>query len=202
MKKWFPGLVVVAILLAVLIAAPLVQAADLGRSPTGAETTVFLRIDGVNKADSIEGECKVKGYDKQIEVLAIDYGLASSTAAAHAGAGGSAKADFADVTFTKYLDAASPKLFQGCASGKHYRSATFSFVRLGEGKNVPHMVLTLEDVLITSFSQSFAVGDERVQDTVSLNYSKIKMEYTPFNESGTASGTIKGGWDLQGNKPY
>ncbi|HYZ71955.1 MAG TPA: type VI secretion system tube protein Hcp, partial [Chthoniobacterales bacterium] len=65
---------------------------------------MFLKINGV------DGESKDKAHSKQIDVLAWSWGL-SNTGSAHVGGGaGSGKVNVQDISITKWVDSASPKL--------------------------------------------------------------------------------------------
>ena len=66
-------------------------------------------------------------------------------------------------TITKEVDAASPKLFQACASGQHISEVD---VDLGSA----HYKLT--DVVISSDTKS---GGARPMETLTFNYTKIEM---------------------------
>jgi type VI protein secretion system component Hcp len=65
----------------------------------------------------------------------------------------------------KEMDKASPKLFEACASGKHFPSVT---VDMG-GKQY-----TLYDVVIASAQKSG--GGPHPMETITLNYTKIEMK--------------------------
>lgn len=65
----------------------------------------------------------------------------------------------------KEIDAASPKLYQACASGKHFPTA---LVEAG-GKQYK-----LYDVVISSVQKS---GGDRPMETISLNFTKIEMTH-------------------------
>ncbi|MDE3109811.1 MAG: type VI secretion system tube protein Hcp [Acidobacteriota bacterium] len=68
------------------------------------------------------------------------------------------------LVITKEMDSASPKLYQACATGKHFPSA---LVETG-GKQYK-----LFDVVIASVQKSS--GGERPMETITLNFTKIEV---------------------------
>ena len=54
--------------------------------------------------------------------------------------------------------------------------------------------ITLSDVLVSSFSQSS--GGEVPAESISLNYTKIEMIYTPYDAKGTKGTPVRAGYDL------
>jgi len=69
------------------------------------------------------------------------------------------------LTITKEVDAASPKLFEMCASGKHIPEVD---VDMGSAH------YKLEDVVISSATKSS--GGDRPMETLSFTYQKIEMK--------------------------
>ena len=64
---------------------------------------MFLELDGV-KGESVDKTYKGKNA---IDVLAWSWGMSNSGTFHHGSGGGSGKANFQDITVTKYVDAAS-----------------------------------------------------------------------------------------------
>jgi type VI secretion system secreted protein Hcp len=59
------------------------------------------------------------------------------------------------------------------------------------------MVVTLTDVILNGLSVSS--GGDLPQESVSLNYAAIKVEYTKQKEEGGQEGIAPFGWDLSKN---
>ena len=118
-----------------------------------------------------------------------------------AGSGaGAGKANFQDISITKVLDKSSPQLFLGTASGKQYATATLKAVAdtNKDGKQ-DYYVIKLTNVLVSSFQQGGASGGDRPIESLSLNFAKIEIEYTPQKADGSLDATVKAGWDLSKN---
>ena len=79
----------------------------------------------------LEGESKLSGLEKQIDVLAWSFGV-SQSGTMHMGEGGTAgKANVQDISITKYVDAASPNLFLFCCNGQHVKKVTLTCRKAG-----------------------------------------------------------------------
>jgi type VI secretion system secreted protein Hcp len=154
---------------------------------------MFLKIDGV------EGESKDKTHLKQIDVLAWSWGM-SNTGSAHVGGGaGSGKVNVQDVSITKWVDSASPKLVLACCEGSHYSQVLLT-VRKAAGKApLEYVKITLNEVLVAGISTGGSGGEERLTENVTLNFGKFSMDYTPQQDDGSAGTAINAAWDVAGN---
>ena len=165
---------------------PAILAAD------AASVDYFLIIDG------IEGESRAEGHEGQIEIFSFSWGLSNTGSMAAGGGGGAGKVQIQDFHFTKAMSKASPKLFEACATGKHMKEAVLVARKAGE-KPVEYLKITMTDVLITSYQTGGSAGDIVPIDSFSLNFAKIKYEYTPQKEDGTLDSPIVGTYDVKNN---
>jgi type VI secretion system secreted protein Hcp len=156
------------------------------------QAAMFLKIDG------IDGESQDASHANEIDVLSFSFGVTQTISDPSGGGGGAGKATFADISFSKRLDKASPKLYEACASGKHIAQAILTLRRDGE-KGVEYYKVTLSDVLVSSISTGGSAGDAVPTETLSLNYTRIEWEYTPQKDDGSTGGSVKSGWDLSTN---
>jgi type VI secretion system secreted protein Hcp len=154
---------------------------------------MFLKIDGV------EGESKDKTHTKQIDVLAWSWGLSNSGSAHTGGGAGSGKVNVQDVSITKWIDSASPKLVLACCEGSHYSQVLLT-VRKAAGKApLEYVKITLSEVLVAGISTGGSGGEERLTENVTLNFGKFSMDYTPQQDDGSAGTAINAAWDVAGN---
>jgi type VI secretion system secreted protein Hcp len=95
------------------------------------------------------------------------------------GEGGSTgRAVFTDLSFTKPVTQLSSALFLACTAGKHFPSVVITVAKKkGKDKGQQFYVVTMSDVLVSSYQQSGGEGD--ATDTTSLTYANI--EYTLVN---------------------
>jgi type VI secretion system secreted protein Hcp len=109
------------------------------------------------------------------EVLAFSWG-ASNSGSLHQGGGGSAgKANFQDVSLTRYTDAFTPDLVAAVATGNTFDSATLTFTP--RGGRTP-LVLTMTQVLVTSLSLGGSSGErQELTENLSLNFAKLTVSY-------------------------
>jgi type VI secretion system secreted protein Hcp len=154
----------------------------------------------INLGANIKGETQdsaQKGAG-DVDVLAWSWG-ASNSGSFHAGGGGGAgKANFQDISFTKYLDKASPALLIALAKGTHIPTAKLLVRKAGEGQQ-KYLEITMTKVLVTSVSTGGSGGEDRLTENVTLNFAEVKFEYFMQNEKGaTASGGVFN-WDIAGN---
>lgn len=153
---------------------------------------MFIKIDGVT------GESKDKTHGKEIDVLAWSWG-ASNSGSAHAGGGsGAGKCNVQDLSFTKYMDVSTPDLFLGCCNGKHYTSALLTVRKAGE-KPLEYMKITMTEVMVTSYTTGGSGGEDRLTENVTLNFGKVKVEYTPQKPDGSADTGKPVTWDIAAN---
>jgi len=150
---------------------------------------MFLYFDD---ASAIKGETKDKVYKAKggIDVLAWSWGVSNSGSAQMGMGAGSGKANFQDISFTKYVDLSSTKLMNCCATGKHIKDAKL-VVRKAGGTPLEYLLIELQDCLISSYSTGGSGGEDRLTENVSLNFAIVKVDYKTQKEDGT-EGTDKG----------
>ena len=153
---------------------------------------MFLKIDGC------DGESADASHADEIDVLAFSWGLTQSGSAHIAGGGGSGKVNVQDMSVTKYLDKASTVLMQKCCSGKHFPSATLVCRKAGDTP-VEYFKVSMEEVLVTSVSEGGGGGEDKQTENITLNFAKVKVEFTPQAADGSAEGSSELGWDIRQN---
>jgi type VI secretion system secreted protein Hcp len=110
-----------------------------------------MAVDMFMKIDTVDGEAQDSKHKKEIDVLSWSWGVSNSGSAHNGSGAGSGKASVHDLTFTKWVDSATPKLALGCCSGKHFKDAVLIVRKAGE-KPVEYLKIKLDTVLITSIS--------------------------------------------------
>lgn len=153
----------------------------------------FLRIDGVS------GESLDAKHKGEIDVESWSWGEAHPAAPGAGSGAGSGKVQMQDFTFTTRVSKASPSLMVACASGKHFKSAVLTARKAGKGQQ-EFLTFSLSDVLVSAYQTGGAEGEDVPGDSVSLNFSKIQVEYKPQNPDGSLGTSIKAGWDVKQNK--
>lgn len=139
---------------------------------------MFLVLDG------IKGESRDKKYVGEIDILAWSWGVSNSGTAHQGGGAGAGKANFQDISITKYIDKASHALLDGCATGKHIKKAKLVVRKAGD-KPLEYLIIELEEILVTSVSTGGSGGEDRLTENISLNFAKVKLSYVPQKADGS-----------------
>jgi len=155
---------------------------------------MFLKVEGV---DGESEDHKNKGW---IEILSWSWGEAQVGSAGKGGGSGVGKVDMQDFSFSKYMDKATPKLMLFCANGKHIPTVDF-LARKAGGDQENYMKMKLSDVLVSSFSTSNSAGSGSLPvESISLNFSKIELEYFQQDAKGKTASAGKVNWSVKENK--
>ncbi len=151
-----------------------------------------MAVDMYLKIDTIDGETtdKAMAGEKAIDILAWSWGVSNSGTTHMGGGGGSGKANFQDISVTKYIDSASHAVLLGCATGEHFDKAVLTVRKAGKTQQ-PYVTITMNEVMITSVSTGGSGGEDRLTENLSLNFAKIKFEYFYQDEKGVVSKTAK-----------
>lgn len=156
---------------------------------------MFLKLDGIN------GESRDSKHKGEIEIESFSWGASNSGSAAHGGGGGGGKVSVQDFHFVTRVSKASPQLFLAVASGAHIRSGLLTVRRAGE-RQEEFLKVTMSDVLISSWKQEGSAGDDVPVDQVSLNFSKIRIDYAEQSPTGGLGETTSAGWDVKANTKF
>ena len=154
---------------------------------------MFLKVEGV-AGESIDamhkGEC---------DVLAWSWGMSNSSTVSGGGTG-AGKVSIQDIAITKYVDKATPALMLACAKGTHYPRATLFLRKAGSQDPKQHfMVVTMEDVIVTSLSTGGSGGEDRLTENISLNFGKVTVDYWEQKADGTYVKATPFTWNIVTN---
>ncbi len=141
----------------------------------------FLKVDG------IEGSSVRDGHEGEIEFQSMKWGV-SNGATNGASAGKPVFANFA--LASAGTGKAGPPLMQAAASGRIIKEVIFSARRTIEGETADFLVITLTDVIVSSYQMS---DSGTAKEQIELSFSKIVIDYD--------DGTARAGWDLKAGKP-
>jgi type VI secretion system secreted protein Hcp len=151
------------------------------------------------KVGDVVGESVDKVHAGKIDVLAWSWGMSNSGSTHTGGGGGSGKVNVQDLSFTKYIDSASPALIGAACSGAHFDTAQL-IVRKAGGTPLEYVVIDLTEVMVTSVSTGGSGGEDRLTENVTLNFAKFMFKYQPQDEKGAKKGGTKdAGWDISEN---
>ena len=165
----------------------------------GTASQAFAASDYFLKIEGVDGESKDKAHPNEIQLESWSFGASQSGSMAMGGGGGAGKVSMQDFSITKHVDKSSPNLFEALITGKHLPEIKLT-LRSAGGSQVEYLTLTLKDVVITNYSTGGSSGDDRPMESVSFNFSQIKMSYVEQDAKGSPGAATEFGWDLKMNK--
>lgn len=157
-----------------------------------------MAVDMFFKMDDVKGESQDDKHKDEIDVLSWSWGATQSGTTHLGGGGGAGKVSVNDISITKYVDKASPNLMLACCNGKHYKEAKLTVRKAGE-KPLEYIKVTLKEVLVSSVSTGGSHGEDRLTETIGLNFAEFKMEYTPQKADGSGEAAIEAAYHIAKN---
>jgi type VI secretion system secreted protein Hcp len=174
----------------VIISIALSTLMNLG-SPAYAAVDMFLKIDG------IQGESQDKEHKDEIDVLAWSWQLSHDISAG--GGAGTSSPVIRPITIQKWIDSASPALYNLLLTGAQAATATLTVRKAGEPP-LEYIIIDLEKVVVTSISTGGSGGEDRLTEQISLGFESINFTYVPQNQDGTGGTPGEFGWDIKANE--
>ena len=156
---------------------------------------MFLNMGANIKGETQDSAQKAAG---DIDILAWSWGMSNAGSFHGGGGGGAGKANFQDISLTKYIDKASTAIMIALAKGSHIPECKILIRKAGEGQQ-KYMEITMEKVLVTSVSTGGSGGEDRLTENITLNFAQVKVEYFTQNEKGVTASAGIFTWDISGN---
>ena len=157
-----------------------------------------MAVDMFIKIDGVDGESRDSVHAAEIDVLAWSWGM-SQSGTTHTGSGGGAgKVSVQDLSFTKYVDKASPLLMLFCSNGKHVATATL-VVRKAGTSPLEYMTIVMTDILISSVSTGGSGGEDRLTENVTLNFAEVAYTYVVQKPDGSGGDKPAYKWKIAEN---
>jgi len=151
--------------------------------------------------DKIKGEAQDKVMKEKgaIDVLSWSWGM-SQSGTTHMGSGGGAgKANFQDLSFTKYVDKATHAIMTALAKGSHIPECKLTCRKAGEGQQ-KYIEITMKECIVSSLSTGGSGGEDRLTENVTLNFGEVTFDYYIQKSKGGATesaGDFK--WNISEN---
>ena len=156
-----------------------------------------MAVDYFLKIDGIQGESQDKTHKNEIEIESFSWGATQTGTASHGGGMGAGRVSVQDFNFMMQVNKASPKLFLACAQGEHIKNAVLTCRKAGKEQQ-EYLKVTFTDLLVSSYQTGGAgAGGATPMDQISLNFSKLEMEYKEQKADGSLGGPIKAHYDLK-----
>ncbi len=133
------------------------------------EQNGFLNIaDG-----AIKGNATVSGYEDQIVVQAVSYGVSQAGEWEEGEQITGRVTNFGDLSITKVMDNGSPALAHACAMKTQYDKVELNLVAGTDA----YLTVTCEKVIVTSVNVDYNTGDTRPSESITLSYRKATWRY-------------------------
>lgn len=157
---------------------------------------MFLTLEGEIKGETQDSVYKAKGG---IDVLAWSWGMSQSGSFHVGGGGGAGKANFQDISITKWIDLSSNKLMLYCANGDHFKEAKLVIRKAGK-KPLEYLTISMKKVMVTSVSTGGSGGEDKLTENVSLNFASVELVYKEQKPDGSGGPDQPFKWDIAANK--
>jgi type VI secretion system secreted protein Hcp len=157
-----------------------------------------MAVDFLLKIDGVDGESQISDHEKEIDVLDWSWGMSQSGTMHMGGGGGAGKVNVQDIALTKYIDKSTPNLMKMCCNGKHIKEALLVTRKAGE-KSLDYLKIKMSDCLVTSVNTGGSGGEDRLKETVTLNFAKVEVGYTPQKPDGSGDAEITINWNIEKN---
>lgn len=156
-----------------------------------------MAVDMYLKLDDVKGEAKGTGHKEEIDILSWSWIAAQQGTGSQGGGSGTGQVETLDVEVKKWVDRSSPVLYTYCCKGTHLKKAWITVRKAGDTP-LEYLKVTMADLLITGFSTGIVVpGDDRLQETIRINFKKIFVAYAPQVKGGAGDAETSGGFNLE-----
>ena len=156
-------------------------------------TDIFLKLG------DIKGESQDDKHKDEIDVLAWSWGVNQPGSMHTGGGGGHGKANFSDLTITHHVDKAHPVLMKSCATAEHIKEAMLTVRKAGKTPQ-EFLLIKMNDIIVTSVQPAGDGGDTGHTEQVTLQFSKVDVEYKPQKPDGSLDAGVHFKYDIKANK--
>jgi type VI secretion system secreted protein Hcp len=157
-----------------------------------APTTALAAVDMFLKIGNIMGESKDAKHKDEIDVLAWSWGASNDLSKL----GKTPTSCIQDLSFTKFIDSASPALIMNGMTGEVAPTAVL-VVRKAGATPLEYLTLTMKNVRISSYSTGGSGGEDRLTENVTLHFESMIGQYVKQKPDG--SGETPVSWEIGGS---
>lgn len=148
-------------------------------------------LEGESKDDKLSGKNAM-----ELTEFTIKGENSTNIGSSTGGGGGAGKVKFERLTIKKYSDKSSTGFFKSLAEGKHYDEACIELRRNG----LTYLKFLFKVVLISEVELSQS-GDDEAEDSITIDYGAIRIEYVEQTAEGTEGTAMEAEWSRINNKP-
>jgi len=162
----------------------------------------FMYFTASADAEKVPGEthdeAMIKDGKSAWELLSFTIGAENNiNIGSSTGGGGAGKATFKEFSFTKKTDLGSPGLFQQLVTGRHFDEAVVELRRSGGSETssgATFMMFHFKLVMVQDIEWSGSDGDDVCEESITMQYGAMKVEYTAQDSSGKMKTKKKAEW--------
>lgn len=150
---------------------------------------IYLQIDG------IQGDATHETHKQWMDIEAIHWDVSRNmnTSAGSTANREASEPTISEMVLTKVSDSSSTKLFSEACTGKTGKLATIHLVTTGSPGDT-YIQYTLTNTLLANYSVDTS-GDRPVE-TIRLNFTKMEVKYTPYDEMNNPKSPMIASYDL------
>ncbi len=145
---------------------------------------------------TIKGNCSITDYTDKILVNSFSHNaylpIGSDSANTERTLG---RPVLSEMSFSKSSDLATTDLFRACTQGTKIGAATLHIGRVENGKYMNFMTYVMDNAMISQMSCSGGGGIP--SDSFSINFTKIKADFSQQKTDSTEKGTGTWNWNLE-----
>lgn len=157
----------------------------------------FAYFTNATDKEKVPGETLDSAYQEKgaWEIINFSFGAENViNIGSSSGGGGAGKATFKEFSMTKKTDTASTGLFQQLVLGRHFDEMIVELRRSGGDETKSggvFMTFYFKHVMVQDIEWSGSDGDDICEESVTLQYGAMKIEYQAQTAGGKMSGTKK-----------
>jgi len=157
--------------------------------PSGASlagsSDIFLHVQ-TRRAGKVKGEATSPGHEDDIIVQSWHWGVAASSAIGSTQA--TARRSYRGLTVVKLIDSATTALMSALATNDEIKEAKLTMRKPGS-EQVDYFIVTLNNARVSALDHA-TDGQGNTAETVTLLFTKVKVEYRPQKSSGGRGGSF------------
>lgn len=156
---------------------------------------IYLEFEG------IKGNVTAEGYKGHIDLDSVMFNgkRVVSMQTGHLTNREASQPSIEPITISKRADSSVISLFKEFVGGSTGKKATIKFVQTGSDKLREFMSYTLENCMVSGYSQS-AGADGHPSETLQLSFSKIFINFKDTDATNKSGNVLRAGYDLAAAK--